>query len=224
MTPGAIIGVIVAIVVLGAITWYLVTRQRRTEALREQYGPEYGQAVRQTGSARRAEDELIKRKERVEALDIQPLSADQRAQFTTEWRRVQVMFVDDPGGAVNIADGLVEEVMKVRGYPVSDFDQRAADLSVHPARVVEKYRAARDVAERHRRRAATTEDLRKAIVYYRVLFEDLLEDRENAADRPVDRPVDRQVERDIAVRDEARAEAAATTNPRPRRGERDVRP
>lgn len=225
MTPGAIIGVIIAIAVLGGITWYLVTRQRRSEALREQYGPEYAQAVRQTGSARRAEDELIKRKERVDALDIQPLSAEQRSQFTTEWRRVQVMFVDDPGGAVNVADRLVEEVMKVRGYPVSDFDQRAADLSVHHARVVENYRAARDVAERHRRRAATTEDLRKAMVYYRALFEDLLEDREHAVDRPVDRAVDRQIERDVEARDEARAsESAATTNQRLRRGERDVRP
>lgn len=224
MSPGAIIGVIIAIAVLGAIVWYLVARQRRSEALREQYGPEYAQAVRQTGSARRAEDELIKRKERVEALEIQPLSAEQRAQFTSEWRRVQVMFVDDPGGAVDVADGLVEEVMKVRGYPVSDFDQRAADLSVHHARVVENYRAARDVAERHRRRAATTEDLRKAMVYYRALFEDLLEDREHAADRPVDRPVDRQVERDVEA-DEARAsESAVTTNQRLRRGDRDVRP
>lgn len=220
MTPGAIIGVIIAIVVLGAIAWYLVTRQRRTEALREQYGPEYTHTVQATGSARRAENELIKRKERVEALDITPLSAEQRAQFTREWRRVQVMFVDDPGGAVTRADTLVEEVMKVRGYPVSDFDQRAADLSVHHARVVENYRAARDIAERHRRREATTEDLRKAMVYYRELFQDLLEDRENA----VDRPVERQVERDVAVREEAEAaEPEPTINERIRR-DRDVRP
>lgn len=220
MTPGAIIGVIIAIVVLGAIAWYLVTRQRRTEALREQYGPEYKHTVQAAGSARRAENELIKRKERVEALDITPLSAEQRAQFAREWRRVQVMFVDDPGGAVTRADTLVEEVMKVRGYPVSDFDQRAADLSVHHARVVENYRAARDIAERHRRREATTEDLRKAMVYYRELFQDLLEDRENAADRPVER----QVERDVAVREEAgAAEPEPTINERIRR-DRDVRP
>ena len=220
MTAGAIIGVIIAIVVLGGVACYLVTRQRRSEALRAQYGPEYAHTVREAGSARRAEDELIKRKERVEALDITPLSAEQRAQFTREWRRVQVMFVDDPGGAVTRADRLVEEAMKVRGYPVSDFDQRAADLSVHHARVVENYRAARDIAERHRRREATTEDLRKAMVYYRELFQDLLEDREHAPDRAVDR----QVERDVAVRDEARAsEPEPTTNERLRR-ERDVRP
>lgn len=221
MTPGAIIGVIIAIVVLGGIAWYLVTRQRRTEALRAQYGPEYTQAVRETGSARRAEDELVKRKERVEALDIKPLTAEQQARFTREWRRVQVMFVDDPGGAVNLADSLVEEVMKVRGYPVSDFDQRAADLSVHHGRVVQNYRAAREIAERHRRRAATTEDLRKAMVCYRELFQDLLEDRESGTDRAVDR----QVERDVEANQEARAsEPAPTINERLRRGERDVRP
>ena len=220
MTPGAIIGVIIAIAVLGAIAWYFVTRQRRTEALREQYGPEYAQTVRQVGSERRAEDELIKRKERVEALDISPLSAGQRTHFTREWKRVQVMFVDDPGGAVSLADTLVEDVMKVRGYPVSDFDQRAADLSVHHARVVQNYRAARDIAERHRRRAATTEDLRKAMVYYRELFQDLLEDRE----RGTDRAVDRQVEREVAADEQARAtQPAPTINERLRR-DRDVRP
>ena len=220
MTPAAIIGVIIAIVVLGAVAWFLVTRQRRTEALRSQYGPEYGQAVRETGSARRAEDELLKRKERVEALDIKPLTAEQQARFTREWKRVQVMFVDDPGGAVNLADSLVEEVMKVRGYPVSDFEQRAADLSVHHARVVQNYRAAREIADRHRRRAATTEDLRKAMVYYRELFQDLLEDRENATDRAVDR----QVERDVVTEEDRAAEAAPTTNERLRRTDRDVRP
>jgi hypothetical protein len=220
MTPGAIIGVIIAIAVLGAITWYLITRQRRTEALRDQYGPEYTHAVQEAGSARRAEDELIKRKERVEALEIQPLGAEERAHFTREWRRVQVMFVDDPGGAVSRADTLVEEVMKVRGYPVSDFDQRAADLSVHHARVVENYRAARDIAERHRRRAATTEDLRKAMVYYRELFQDLLEDRENATDRAVDRPV----EREVAAREDTRAAGPEPTINERLRRDRDVRP
>jgi len=220
MTPGAIIGVIIAIAVLGAITWYLITRQRRTEALRDQYGPEYTHAVQEAGSARRAEDELIKRKERVEALEIQPLGAEERAHFTREWRRVQVMFVDDPGGAVSRADTLVEEVMKVRGYPVSDFDQRAADLSVHHARVVENYRAARDIAERHRRRAATTEDLRKAMVYYRELFQDLLEDRENATDRAVDR----QVEREVATREDTRAAGPEPTINERLRRDRDVRP
>ena len=218
MTPGAIIGIIIAIVVLAAIAWYLAARERRTRALRDQYGPEYAQTVRRTGSARRAEDELVKRQERVEALEIKPLTAEQRAQFTREWRRVQVTFVDDPGAAVSSADGLVDEVMQVRGYPISDADQQAADLSVHHARVVQNYRAARDIAERHRQRKATTEDLRKAMVYYRELFQDLLEDRESGADRAVER----QVERDTAA-DEARAaQPAPTINERLRR-DRDAR-
>ena len=110
--------------------------------------------------------------------------------------------------------------MKVRGYPVSDFDQRAADLSVHHARVVQNYRAARDVAERHRRRAATTEDLRKAMVYYRELFQDLLEERETVADRAIERPIDREV---VASDDVRAAEPSATINERLRR-DRDVRP
>ena len=221
MSPGAIIGVIIAIVVLGAVAWYLVTRQRRTEALRAQYGPEYSQTVRETGSARRAEDELLKRKERVEALDIRPLTAEQQARFTREWRRVQVMFVDDPGGAVSLADSLVEEVMKVRGYPVSDFDQRAADLSVHHARVVQNYRAAREIADRHHRHAATTEDLRKAMVYYRELFQDLLEDRERVTERAIERPVERELATDEEA---ARGERARIENERRARVDRDVRP
>jgi len=220
MTPGAIIGIIIAIVVLGAIAWYVVSRQRRTDALREQYGPEYTQAVRETGNARRAEDELVKRRERVEALDIKPLTAEQGAQFTREWRRVQVMFVDDPGAAVGRADTLVEEVMRVRGYPVSDFDQQAADLSVHHARVVQNYRAARDIAERHRLRQATTEDLRKAMVYYRELFQDLLEDRERVTERAVERPVERELASDEEA---ARAERARIDNERRARVDRDMR-
>jgi hypothetical protein len=135
------------------------------------------------GDTRRAESELMKRQERVEKLDIRPLSASQRMDYEDRWHAIQTRFVDDPKGAVSAANGLVEEVMKTRGYPVADFDQRAADLSVHHPRVVENYRAARDIALRHRRGEATTEDLRQAMVYYRVLFQDLLEDREHASER-----------------------------------------
>jgi hypothetical protein len=136
---------------------------------------------------------------------------------------VQAMFVDDPRGAITRADGLVEEVMKVRGYPVSDFDQRAADLSVHHGRVVENYRAAREIAIRHRRGMATTEDLRQAMVYYRELFQDLLEDREHMTERPVERAVERDVRRaaDAASRDGDRAQSETQ---RPIRVDRDVRP
>jgi len=198
------IALVVAVVVLAAVGW-LVWQRRRSEALRAQYGPEYDRAVNQMGDKRRAESELLKRQERVEQLDIRPLSAAQRTDYTSRWRAVQAKFVDDPKGAVTDADGFVEDVMKARGYPVADFDQRAADLSVHHPRVVENYRAARDIALRHRRGDATTEDLRQAMVFYRALFQDLLEDREHASERDATtaaRNGERAVERTVARADE----------------------
>ena len=210
--------VLVALVVVGGVVWYFVSQRRRTEALQARYGPEYSRMVGETGDARRAEEELVKRKERVDHLDIRPLRADQREQFLTRWRSVQAMFVDDPGGAVARADALVAEVMATRGYPVSDFEQRAADISVHHAVVVDHYRAACDIAARQRHNEATTEDLRTAMVHYRALFEDLLEDREHSADQSVERQVAREVER------EADRGARATDNQPPLRTPRDVRP
>jgi hypothetical protein len=203
-----IVLVAVAVVVLAAVGW-LVWQRQRSEALREQYGPEYDRAVRQMGDQRRAESELLKRQERVEQLDIRPLSASQRSDYMDRWRTVQAKFVDDPKGAVSDADALVEQVMKARGYPVADFDQRAADLSVHHPRVVENYRAARDIAMRHRRGEATTEDLRQAMVYCRALFQDLLEDREHAgaADAKAAARSEREVERAAVRADEHVREA-----------------
>jgi len=195
MSTAAIVGVLVAIVVIGGAAWFVITQRRRTATLQDRYGPEYSRTVSEVGSQRRAEDELVKRQERVERLEIRPLIAEQRSLFAEQWRSIQTLFVDDPGGAVTRADRLVEDVMKTRGYPVADFEQRAADLSVHHSRVVNNYRAAREIAERHGRNAASTEDLRKAMVYYRELFQDLLEDRENAVERPVERQVERDAER-----------------------------
>jgi hypothetical protein len=214
-----VVVVLVALVVVGGVAWYFVGQRRRTEALQERYGPEYSRAVSAAGDARKAEEELVKRKERVDHLEIRPLLAEQREQFLTRWRSVQAMFVDDPGGAVARANDLVEEVMKVRGYPVADFEQRAADISVHHAIVVDNYRAACEIASRQRQNAATTEDLRNAMVHYRALFEDLLEDREHATDRHVERQVNREVERE-ADRAAARAADAQPTL----RTDRDLRP
>ena len=179
MDQATMIAVIVGILVLAVVGW-LVWQRQRSEQLRTRYGPEYERTVTEVGDKRRAESELVKRQQRVEQLDIRPLSAEQQTGYLQQWRSVQARFVDDPKGAVTDADRLVEDVMKTRGYPVSDFDQRAADLSVHHPRVVDNYRAARDIAHRHRRGEATTEDLRQAMVHYRGLFEDLLEDREHA--------------------------------------------
>lgn len=193
MSIAAIVIIVAAVAVVGAAAWYVALQRRRTDDLRTRYGTEYSRTLSELGSQRRAEDELVKRQERVDALEIRPLLADQRTLFVQQWRSVQALFVDDPGGAISRADGLVEEVMKVRGYPVSDFDQRAADLSVHHARVVDNYRAAREIAGRHRRGAASTEELRRAMVHYRELFQDLLEDREQAVERAVERPVEREL-------------------------------
>jgi hypothetical protein len=205
MTQSTMIAIVViAVVVLAAVGW-LVWQRQRSEALRAKYGPEYDRAVNQMGDKRRAESELLKRQERVEHLDIRPLSASQRTDYMNRWRAVQAKFVDDPKGAVTDADGLVEDAMRARGYPIADFDQRAADLSVHHPRVVENYRAARDIALRHRRGDASTEDLRQAMVFYRALFQDLLEDREHASERDASaasRNGERVVERSVARADE----------------------
>ena len=136
-------------------------------------------------------------------IEIRPLLADQREVFAEQWRAVQAAFVDDPAGAVTRADALVEEVMKTRGYPVSDFEERAADLSVNQLRFVDNYRAAHEIAEGQRRNDVTTEDLRAAIVYYHELFEDLLEDREQAVpNQTADRAVERAVEQDVSQADD----------------------
>ncbi len=179
MDQVTIVAIVVGVALVALVGWYLWQRQR-SERLRGRYGPEYERAVHEVGDKRRAEAELVKRQERVKHLDIRALPAEERGRFVQEWRAEQARFVDDPKAAVSNADRLVEEVMKARGYPVADFDQRAADLSVHHPRVVDNYRAARDIAARHRRGEAGTEELRQAMVYYRELFADLLEDRERA--------------------------------------------
>jgi hypothetical protein len=168
-----IILIVVLAVVVGAAVLY--QQQQRTRQLRARFGPEYERSVREVGSRRRAEAELEQRQERVAHLDIRPLSREDRARFTEAWRSVQARFVDDPGRAIAEADRLVTEVMRVRGYPVADFEQRAADISVDHPRVVEHYRAAIQIARRSANGEADTEDLRQAMVHYRVLFEDLLE-------------------------------------------------
>jgi hypothetical protein len=192
---------VVAIAGLGLYAW----QRRQSQALAERYGSEYQRALTETGSQRRAQAELRRREERVEHLDIRPLTAQQQADYLKLWRATQARFVDDTEGAIADAGVLVEDVMKTRGYPVSDFDQRAADLSVHHSRVVENYRAARDIARRRRLGDATTEDMRRAMVYYRGLFEDLLEDREHGA-AGGERTVERAVERDVDARDADRVE------------------
>jgi hypothetical protein len=169
--------VVVALVVVAFIAW-MYFRQRRSTSLRQKFGPEYERVVSEHGSTRRAEHELARRERRVERLTIRPLPAVERARYAERWNVEQARFVDEPRAAISGADRLVEEVMRARGYPIGEFEQRAADISVDHPQVIESYRAAHDIAVRESRGEASTEDLRKAMVYYRGLFEDLLEDRD----------------------------------------------
>lgn len=166
--------VVVAIVVIGAVVW-MMNQRNRTEHLTERYGPEYQRTLEATGDKREAERELQDREERVKEYEIKPLSPEQRDRYVAKWKETQADFVDDPSGAIAQADSLVQDVMGERGYPVGDFEQRSADISVDHPHVVEEYRAAHTIAERHANGGVETEDLRQAMVHYRALFDDLLE-------------------------------------------------
>ena len=167
---------VIVILAIGATIW-MYLQKKRTDQLRSRFGPEYQRLVETGGDRRRAELELAQRQKRVDKLDIQPLSIEDRRRFQQAWTREQARFVDDPKGAVAEADRLIGEAMKARGYPMGDFDQRAADISVDHPLVIENYRIAHAIAIKDRRGEAGTEDLRKAMVHYRSLFEELLESR-----------------------------------------------
>jgi cytoskeletal protein RodZ len=170
---------IAAVIVLAVVLWGAL-RGRRTRTLKESFGPEYDRTVADAPSKREAEAELDERRKRREQLDVKPLSPEARDRHAEAWRTVQARFVDDPGGAVAEADVLIQQVMRERGYPVEDFEQRAADVSVDHPEVVSNYRAAHGISVAHERERATTEDLRQAMVHYRSLFAELLETREPA--------------------------------------------
>jgi hypothetical protein len=168
-----VVVVVIAIIVVAAIG-YVSSRKRRSRKLREHFGPEYERVVKQEGDQRKAEGVLQFREKRRDKFKIRPLSASDRESFSVRWREVQARFVDDPRGAVTVADSLVTDVMQARGYPIGEFDQRAADLSVDYPTIIDNYRAGHEIARRHSAGQASTEDLRQAMMHYRVLFEELL--------------------------------------------------
>ncbi len=171
----------VAVILVAGVAILFTIRKRRTERLRTQFGgAEYSRAVKEGGSRQQAEAVLDKRADRVESFHIQPLAPGDRARFAESWRRVQARFVDGPGGAVTEADQLLRDVMSTRGYPVSDFEQRAADISVDHPLVLEHYRSAHEIAVRQTQGQASTEDLRQAMIHYRTLFEELVSEPEVA--------------------------------------------
>lgn len=168
MTTTAVIVLVVAVLlVLGAV---LYLAQRRA-TIRRQYGPEYERAVREAGSAHKADALLEARTKRVRHYDIRPLRQEERTRFSEAWRQLQSKFVDSPADSVAEADRLVTELMSTRGYPMTDFDRQAEDLSVDHPEVVSHYRVAHRIALGQ---GISTEDLRQAVKHYRVLFEDLL--------------------------------------------------
>lgn len=166
------------LIVLAVAAIYM--RSRRSRSLQERFGSEYERTVEEEGGRRGAERELAERERQRERLDIIPLAPEARDRYAESWRTVQTRFVDDPAGAVGEADRLVTDVMRERGYPIDDFDQRAADISVDHPDVVENYRAGHALYLKEDRGESDTENLRQAFVHYRALFSELLETREDA--------------------------------------------
>jgi hypothetical protein len=174
MDPTLIAFAVAVILVVAVLAWLYVRRRRTTIAqLRQRFGPEYDQAVRDHGSERRAEAQLADREKRVESFRVRDLDPTQRERFSGQWHSLQSRFVDHPKGAVTEADELVSSLMQTRGYPVADFNQRAADISVDHPQVVADYRSAHEIALRLAKGEASTEDLRRAMIHYRSLFEEL---------------------------------------------------
>jgi hypothetical protein len=180
-TDWIVAGVIVTVLVLGLIA-LVMQRNRRTAKLQTKFGSvEYTRAIQETGDRKQAEAVLEQRAQRVQALNVRPLSPNDRVRFEDAWHRVQAHFVDGPAGAVTEADTLLGDVMVTRGYPVGSFEQRAADISVAHPLVLENFRTAHEIALRQTRGQATTEDLRQAMVHYRALFDQLVHDQTTAS-------------------------------------------
>jgi hypothetical protein len=174
-TTYLIVVVVLVLVVVGLILGPIFSRRKRSQNLHEKFGDEYDHTLETLGNDKEAQKELKERVKHVEALNIRSLSLDERKRYLADWAVVQSKFVDEPGQAIGDADRLIMEVMQLRAYPVSDFDQRAADISVNYPELVSNYRAARAVALKNEQDQADTEELRQAMIYYRSLFNELLE-------------------------------------------------
>jgi hypothetical protein len=169
-----VIALLAAVAAIAAAGW-MYQQKKQTKRLRSKFGPEYDRVAEVEGGRGSAEKTLHEREKRVERLNLIPLSAEDRDRFAGAWQQEQAGFVDDPPAAVANADILVTEVMKARGYPMGDFEQLAADISVNHSTVVTNYRIAHDIALRDSNGETSTEELRTALLHYRMLFEDLLE-------------------------------------------------
>ncbi len=174
-TTAIVISILIALVLV-AIGLFLITKGRRSERLKSRFGPEYQRALEQSVSKTQAEAKLEKLERRVERFDLRPLTPVSRANFVAAWQKIQARFVDEPKGSLLEADKLIQEIMAARGYPVSDFEQRAADISVNHPLVVDHYRAGHDICVDHSKGRASTEDMRQAMIHYRTLFSELADE------------------------------------------------
>jgi len=168
-----VLAVIVALII-GALLGMALSRQRRTKRLQEKFGPEYERTLNELGDKRQAEHELEVRLDHVKTLDIRPLSEDETQRYTEEWRVTQAEFVDEPLTALQKADQIIREVMKAKGYPVQDFEQRVADISVDYPELVTDYRGLHLIAVKEDDEEVSTEEMRQAMVHGRTLFENLV--------------------------------------------------
>jgi hypothetical protein len=181
-----IVWVLIGVVVVVAITAWLIYRNRRTAGLRDQFGDEYDRTLDTSGSRAKAEAALTEREQRVSKLDIRLLTPEERDGFSREWRDVKALFVDSPVEAVHHADRLLGTIMTARGYPMADFDRRYEDLTVDHGEVARHYRDGHDIVLRHGRDQSTTEDLRQAMIHFEALFDDLVNEvPEDSEARPV---------------------------------------
>ena len=184
MNTNTLIFAVVLIVAVGAIVAWVLMQRQRSERLRQRFGPEYTRAVDELGGRTKAEAELARREERVARLNITALAPADATRFSQAWNALQSRFIDNPKGVVAEADHLVRELMLKRGYPMGDFERRAADISVDHPGIVTTYRMAQAIAVRNESGEADTEELRKAVVHYRKLFDELLEVEPTSATRP----------------------------------------
>jgi hypothetical protein len=176
--------VLVAVIflIIGGVIAMAAMRVQRTKRLKDRFGPEYERAINEIGDKRQAEDELDARLAHVNTLDIRPLAAEEVNRYALEWQKTQTEFVDEPLSALQKADRLIREVMKARGYPVEDFEQRAADISVDYPELVSDYRGMHMIAVKEKEDEVSTEEMRQAMVHGRTLFENLIRQEEADAE------------------------------------------
>lgn len=183
-TTSTIIVVVIVFLIIGAVLGIQLYRRQRTKVLRERFGPEYERMVNQVGDQHQAESVMESRLDHVKSLDIHPLSAEQIERFTDEWKTTQAQFVDEPLAALQKANRLIKEVMNAKGYPVDDFEQRAADISVDYPELVTDYRGMHTIAVKGDTENVTTEEVRQAMLHGRALFENLMHQDAEVADTP----------------------------------------